>query len=93
MAKKADIRAVEDSDPLVVIEFNGHTFTFPRDQEDWPTRAIIAASRKQYDQVVENVLGAAQWDLLMNVAAPAYKQFMEFLKVFADAVADECINN
>ena len=79
-------------DPLVVIEFNGHTFSFPRDQEDWPTLAIISASRRQYDAVVENLLGTAQWDLLTKVAAPAYKQFMEFLKIFGDTVAAECTN-
>lgn len=77
-------------DPLVVIEFNGYTFTIPRDQEDWPTKAIIAASRRQYDAVVEHVLGTSQWQLLMDVAAPAYRQFMEFLTVFADTVDREC---
>lgn len=87
MAKKA---AQETPDPLVVLEFNGHTFTFPRDQEEWPTKAIIAASRRQYDAVVEHVLGSAQWELLVGVVAPAYKQFMEFLSVFADTVAREC---
>lgn len=75
---------------LVAVEFNGQTFSFPRDQEDWPTRAIIAASRKQYDAVVEHVLGPTQWEVLMSAAAPSYKQFMEFLSVFADAVAAEC---
>ena len=83
----------EAKSPLVELEFNGHTFTFPRDQEDWPTRAIIAASRKQYDAVVEHVLGAAQWDLLMGVAAPAYRQFMDFLTAFADIVERECTSN
>lgn len=87
MAKKTD---EPTPDPLVVIEFNGHTFSFPRDQEDWPTRAIIAASRRKFDEVVEYVLGAAQWDVLMSAAAPAYKQFMEFLQVFADTVEREC---
>lgn len=87
MAKKAD---TPEPDPLVVIEFNGHTFTIPRDQEDWPTRAIIAASRAEYASVVEYVLGSEQWDRLMTVAAPAYRQFMEFLKVFGEVVAKEC---
>lgn len=86
MAKKAD----DVTDPLVVVEFNGHSFSFPRDQEDWPTRAIIAASRRQFDAVVEHVLGPSQWDVLMTVAAPAYKQFMSFLQVFAEAVEREC---
>jgi hypothetical protein len=45
MAKKVE---TETPDPLVTVEFNGHSFSFPRDQEDWPTLAIIAASRKQY---------------------------------------------
>ena len=87
MAKKTDETL---PDPLVVIEFNGHTFSFPRDQEDWPTRAIIAASRRKFDEVVEHVLGSAQWEVLMSTAAPAYKQFMEFLALFADAVEREC---
>ncbi|MEX0687706.1 MAG: hypothetical protein WD072_03440 [Pirellulales bacterium] len=89
MAKKPDEVSAKNS-PLVQLEYNGHTFTFPRDQEDWATRAIIAATRKQYDQVVEYVLGREQWDLLMNVAAPAYRQFMEFLTLFAEAVEREC---
>jgi len=87
VAKKTDDAT---PDPLVVIEFNGHTFSFPRDQEEWPTRAIIAASRRKFDEVVEHVLGAAQWDVLMSTAAPAYRQFMDFLKVFADTVEREC---
>ena len=92
MSKKAE-NVVELVNPVVLIEYNGHSFTFPRDQEDWPTRAIIAASRRQYDAVVEHVLGPAQWDLLMTAAAPAYRQFMEFLKLFADAVERECNTN
>lgn len=82
-----------EREPLVTLEFNGHTFQFPRDQEDWPTRAIIAASRRQYDAVVEHVLGPAQWDVLNDAAAPTYRQFMEFLKVFADTVERECATN
>lgn len=86
MAKKVD----ETPSPVVTVEFNGYTFSFPRDQEEWPTLAIIAASRRQYDAVVEHLLGTAQWNTLTKVAAPAYKQFMEFLKVFGDTVAAEC---
>ena len=85
--KKADQTA---ADPMVALEFNGHTFQIPRDQEKWPTRAIIAATRRQYDAVVEKVLGPAQWDLLMDVAAPSYEEFMEFLKMFAETVEQEC---
>lgn len=80
----------EAPNPLVTLDFNGHTFTFPRDQEKWPTRAIIAATRRQYDAVVEHVLGKAQWDVLMDTAAPSYEQFMDFLKDFADVVEREC---
>jgi hypothetical protein len=87
MAKKVE---TETPDPLVTVEFNGHSFSFPRDQEEWPTLAIIAASRKQYDGVVEHLLGTAQWDTLTKFAAPAYRQFMEFLQLFADTVAAEC---
>ena len=91
MAKKSDPDQLKpEVSLLVVLEFNGHSFSFPRDQEDWPTRAIIAASRRQYDAVVEHVLGPGQWEVLMNVAAPTYRQFMEFLTVFADAVEREC---
>lgn len=87
MPKKAE---TETPDPLVEVDYNGHTFTFPREQEEWPTKAILAASRRQYDAVVEHVLGPEQWDRLLTVAAPAYKQFMEFLSLFADTVATEC---
>lgn len=86
MPKKVD----DTPSPVVTVEFNGHLFSFPRDQEEWPTLAIISASRRQYDAVVEHLLGAAQWDLLTKVAAPAYKQFMDFLKIFGDTVAAEC---
>ena len=88
MAKKPDPEP--EVSLLVSLEFNGHTFTFPRDQENWPTRAIIAASRRQYDAVVEHVLGPGQWEVLMGAAAPTYRQFMEFLSVFADTVDREC---
>ena len=41
----------------VVIELDGQAFSFPRDQDDWPTGAIVAAGRvstgrAQYDEVV-----------------------------------------
>lgn len=90
MAKKSSTDTAPELNPLVSLEFNGHTFTFARDQEDWPTRAIIAASRRQYDAVVEHVLGPGQWESLMSIAAPTYRQFMEFLTVFADTVEREC---
>lgn len=88
---KAKLAAAADPDPLVTISYNGHDFQIPRDQEDWPTKAIIAASRSEYAAVVEAVLGPVQWDVLMTVAAPVYKQFMEFLKLFAERVGEECI--
>lgn len=90
MAKKSSTDTAPEPKILVSLEFNGHTFTFARDQEDWPTRAIIAASRRQYDAVVEHVLGPGQWESLMSIAAPTYRQFMEFLTVFADTVEREC---
>lgn len=75
-------------DPLVVIEVEDQLFTFPRDQDDWPTGAIVAAGRvatgrAQYDDVVECLLGAEQWTRLVKLPFRSYK---EFLRLFSKAM-------
>ena len=67
MPKKstADESPTPDStDPMVVVDLDGELFSFPKDQDDWPTGAIVAAGRvqsgrAQYDDVVECLLGGA----------------------------------
>jgi hypothetical protein len=82
MAKKTDD---DTQDPMIVIELDGELFSFPRDQDDWPTGSIVAASRVQsgratYDEVVEALLGETQWARLKMLPFRSYK---EFLKAFS----------
>lgn len=81
MPKKPDT----ELDPMVTIELAGQSFLFPRDQDDWPTGAIVAAGRvasgrSQYDEVVECLLGPEQWDRLKLLP---FRQFKEFLGLFS----------
>ena len=75
-------------DPVITIELDGEKFSFPRDQDDWPTGAIVAAGRvsagrAQYDDVVEKLLGEEQWNRLSLMS---FRQFKEFLKLFSEAM-------
>jgi hypothetical protein len=47
MAKKTDDTP---EDPMIVIDLEGQLFAFPRDQDEWPTGSIVAASRVQSDR-------------------------------------------
>jgi hypothetical protein len=78
----------EVSDALVVLEVDGQEFHFPRDQDDWPTGAIVAAGRVRdgratYDEVVECLLGDEQWSQLKLLP---WRSFKEFLKLFSEAM-------
>jgi hypothetical protein len=88
MPKKPD--STETSEALVTIELAGQAFTFPRDQDDWPTGAIVAAGRvssgrAQYDEVVECLLGEDQWAVLKLLP---FRHFKEFLQLFSKAMDD-----
>ena len=86
MPKKPD--TTEALEALVTIELAGQAFTFPSDQDDWPTGAIVAAGRvssgrAQYDEVVECLLGEDQWTALKLLP---FRQFKEFLRLFSEAM-------
>jgi hypothetical protein len=85
----------ESLDPVVTIKLGGDTFTFPRDQDDWPTGAIVAAGRvasgrAQYDEVVECLLGVDQWSALKLLP---FRQFKEFLELFSKSMDSEYAEN
>jgi hypothetical protein len=91
MAKK-DIETTEPTevatDPIVTIDLDGGSFFFPRDQDEWPTGAILAAARVQsgraeYDDVVEALLGADQWARLTLLP---FREWKKFLRSFSDAM-------
>jgi hypothetical protein len=89
MPKKSD-DTTEAHEALVTIELAGQAFTFPRDQDDWPTGAIVAAGRvstgrAQYDEVVECLLGEDQWAVLKLLP---FRHFKEFLRLFSEAMDD-----
>lgn len=88
MAKKVEAEDVSESTE-VELEYRGVTFTFPRNRNEWPTRAIQAFSRQKYADATELVLGAKQWDKL-NEIAPKYADFFEFLNVFGELQQKEC---
>ena len=90
---KKQTEASDPADTLVEVEYNGHTFSFIRDQDDWPTLSVLAAAEGKFVKVVELVLGEAQWETLVSVAAPSKRQFLEFVALFSTAVERECINN
>jgi len=90
MPKKLDTN-IESPDPVVTIELGGQAFTFPRDQDEWPTGAIVAAGRvasgrSQYDEVVECLLGDEQWAALKLLP---FKDFKTFLELFSAAMAED----
>jgi len=92
MSKKSDdLTSIEElklPDSTVTIALDGQSFVFPKDQDDWPTGAIVAAGRvssgrAQYDEVVECLLGDEQWDRLKLLP---FRSFREFLKLFSEAM-------
>lgn len=90
MPKKLDTDA-KSLDPVVTIELGGQSFTFPRDQDDWPTGAIVAAGRvasgrSHYDEVVECLLGTEQWAALKLLP---FRQFKQFLEEFSKSMDTE----
>lgn len=95
MAKKDTVDVADDDSTDVEpsaeleLEFRGVTFKFPRDRNEWPTKAIQAFSRRKYADGVEQVLGETQWEIL-NDLAPKYKDFFEFINVFGELQDKEC---
>lgn len=94
MPKKTD-----DETPVtdVVIEFNGATFTIPKDTDEWPTTAWLARIEAtttgrtlDWMQFVELLLGPAQWQQLTTLTASKKGDFVKFLDVFTPTVVKEC---
>ena len=86
MAKKD--KAAEPVDSTVVIDVAGVQFSFPRDQDDWPTGAILAAGdisqgRAEYKDVIRLLLGADQW---ARIEAVPFRDYKEFLRLFSEAM-------
>jgi hypothetical protein len=78
-------------DPVVVIDLDGELFTFPRDQDEWPIGAIVAAGRvasgrSTYDDVVECLLGSDQWDRLKLLPFRNFKQFLALFSAAMDEI-------
>lgn len=85
----------EPTSTEVEIEFNGHTFTVPRDPDDWPTTAYIARINaattgriNDWMAFVELLLGATQWTLLTT--STQTRDFKKFLDEFTTVVKEEC---
>lgn len=89
--KTEEVEVPVDDTPStdVELEFRGVTFTFPRDRDEWPTKAIQAFSKRKYADGVEQVLGSMQWDMLNDIA-PKYKDFFAFIEVFGELQDKEC---
>lgn len=94
-ATKPVAEPTAEESPLVEIEFNGQTFTVPRDADDWPTVAYLArltaiTSGRTMDwlKFMELLLGAAQWQRVVDSTNAG--QFREFLNTAIDAIKKEC---
>jgi hypothetical protein len=90
MPKKVDV-APDSNDTLVVIDLDGELFSFPRDQDDWPIGAIVAAGRvasgrNNYDDVVECLLGEEQWERLKLLPFRNFKQFLALFSASMDEI-------
>ncbi len=86
MAKKTETPA--PGEDTVVVELHGERFSWPADQDDWPTGAIVAAGRvasgrATYDDVVASLLGEEQW---ARLAKMPFRHFKEFLQLFSAAM-------
>lgn len=92
-------KKIDDETPVtdVVIEFNGATFTIPKDTDEWPTTAWLARIEAtttgrtlDWMQFVELLLGPAQWQQLTTLTASKKGDFVKFLDVFTPTVVKEC---
>lgn len=83
-----------ETEPVVEIPFGGHTFTVPKNRDDWNTRAIIAfGSATTYDDQIEGIrlqLGEDEWSLLVDTVAPTAGLFKRFADLFFNKVR-ECV--
>lgn len=84
-------------DVNVLIEFNGATFTVPRDTDEWSTTAWLArieatttGRTADWMRFIELLLGATQWRQLTAVTAATKGEFNKFLDVFTPTVVKEC---
>ena len=91
--KSLDVESAEEAgasvNPLVTIEFNGREFSFPRDRDDWPTGAIMAAAEENGVGIIKALLGDAQWTTLM---AMPWRSVREDFFPLLNAATEECIN-
>lgn len=91
MPKKVDVAPDIIADTVVVIDLDGELFSFPRDQDDWPIGAIVAAGRvasgrNNYDDVVECLLGEEQWNRLKLLPFRNFKQFLALFSAAMDEI-------
>lgn len=82
----------------VLVEFNGYTFTIPKQADDWPTRAELARIRAVAVQSIdawldflELLLGEQQWRIACDHAAPKRRDLFELVNRITDAVSEECV--
>lgn len=77
-------------DTLALIQFRGHTFSIPKDMDEWETEACIAMGQKSYVIAAKLLLGDGQWALLQSLGSKR-KDIREFLTVFGEAIARDCV--
>ena len=94
---KAKTEPVEEPDSEVRIEFNGETFTIPRDTDEWSTTAWLARIEAtttgrtlDWMRFVELLLGPVQWQKITPLTAATKGDFVKFLDVFTPTVVKEC---
>jgi len=94
-AKKPSTKTDDPTDgpngaEVVPIEFRGHTFFIPKDMDEWDTEACLAMGQQEFVLASKLLLGQGQWALLQSLGSKR-KDIREFLSVFGDVVARDCV--
>jgi hypothetical protein len=95
-ATTTDAEIDSPEDDLVTIDFEGVTFSIPRDADNWSStaelarlRAIQSGSLVDWLSFMETLVGPARWTVLLQ-AAPTRADLYRLMSVISTAVKDEC---
>lgn len=89
-------KLVDESSDDLQIEFNGDTFTVPKDRDEWSVDSELAMFEARatglsywWTKWAELALGPAQWEKLTGQTLKNRGDLVAFVKLFVKTVVEE----